>query len=43
LMISFLHCFCHVIRRIESLLVVPISKVSAQQRAGRAGRTGVVV
>lgn len=26
--------------RIESLLVVPISKVSAQQRAGRAGRTG---
>lgn len=27
------------IRSIESLVVVPISKVSAQQRAGRAGRT----
>lgn len=27
-------------RRMESLLVVPISQVSAQQRAGRAGRTG---
>lgn len=27
-------------RRIESLIVVPISQVSAQQRAGRAGRTG---
>ena len=25
----------------ESLLVVPISQVSAQQRAGRAGRTGI--
>lgn len=27
-------------RRMESLIIVPISKVSAQQRAGRAGRTG---
>ena len=27
----------------ESLLVVPISQVAAQQRAGRAGRTGVCV
>lgn len=26
-------------RRMESLVVVPISKVAAQQRAGRAGRT----
>ncbi|CAN0388716.1 unnamed protein product, partial [Discosporangium mesarthrocarpum] len=26
-------------RRMESLVVVPVSKVSAQQRAGRAGRT----
>lgn len=25
--------------RVESLLVSPISKASAQQRAGRAGRT----
>jgi ATP-dependent RNA helicase DHX8/PRP22 len=33
-------CPCLLLRRIESLLVVPISKVSAQQRAGRAGRTG---
>lgn len=27
-------------QQMESLIVVPISKVSAQQRAGRAGRTG---
>ncbi|KAL3664541.1 hypothetical protein V7S43_010296 [Phytophthora oleae] len=27
------------VRQMESLVVVPISKVSAQQRAGRAGRT----
>lgn len=26
-------------RRMESLIVVPISQVAAQQRAGRAGRT----
>ena len=30
-------------RRMESLIVVPISKVSAQQRAGRAGRTGEAI
>lgn len=30
-------------RRMESLLVVPISQVSSLQRAGRAGRTGVFV
>uniref|UniRef100_K3WT25 RNA helicase n=1 Tax=Globisporangium ultimum (strain ATCC 200006 / CBS 805.95 / DAOM BR144) TaxID=431595 RepID=K3WT25_GLOUD len=28
------------VQQMESLIVVPISKVSAQQRAGRAGRTG---
>ena len=28
-------------RHLESLVVVPISQVSAQQRAGRAGRTGI--
>lgn len=28
------------VRKIEALIVVPVSKVSAQQRAGRAGRTG---
>lgn len=28
------------VQQMESLVVVPISKVSAQQRAGRAGRTG---
>jgi hypothetical protein len=27
-------------RHIESLVVVPVSQVAAQQRAGRAGRTG---
>jgi HrpA-like RNA helicase len=30
------------IRRIESLIIVPISQVAAQQRAGRAGRTGMI-
>lgn len=28
------------LQQMESLVVIPISKVSAQQRAGRAGRTG---
>ena len=33
----------HATKHMESLVVVPISQVSSQQRAGRAGRTGILM